>query len=542
MANRNLDFSPDVMNVVAEQPSDMASAIAGVGANLAQDSAKAKMLAANAQLQTEFKQLDAQFRLKYADDPTNEDGMKELGELRQTAIAKYGDGIPLLFQRQWNQQSGDLALQSSLSNEVWGAEQMRVNTVKNINDSINTYLSSASVDGMAFGQDNKAVLSGSMNFLDARGRLEQTGAPIIGEQKTRELLSNFDSDYVKTFVAGVVETNPQKAIDLMDQPEIRDSFTKPEDYFKFKAATEQRARAVYKNERDGGALRTMNSSNQVLAQGGKMNWTQLQTADLTEEARTYFEGLNGFRGTGKRGGFTPEDKAGYELAIYDAVANLQKDKDMDPQSVRVVQDAIYRGMNVGAITQAQGQNYISQIVQPLIAKKEEAMSQYSDDSWLSDDVGFGGIQEFYDKNVHRATDGMAKGDATAIEASNKVNKANLYDYYMGAIQARANAAGVPVGDIQRLPKTQRNKIYSEAQSEAQTMFLRDKHPALRTMPDVPNFVYSNGKLIQGAAGPRNVTADKTATPTFKLQKDTDTGDIYRVYSNGQKELVNKGAK
>ena len=157
-------------------------------------------------------------------------------------------------------------------------------------------------------------------------------------------------------------------------------------------------------------------------------------------------------------------------------------------------------------------------------------------------IGFDGIQEFYENNIARNTDDLNADTARAVKAGNKVNKANLYDYYFGALKARASAAGVPVADIPRLPRIQREKIYSEAQAAAQTSFMKQRHPALRTMPDVPNFVYSNGQLIQGVVGPRDLKAVKTAQPTFKLQKDDSTGDIYRVYPNGQKELAKKGAK
>jgi hypothetical protein len=435
-----------------------------------------------------------------------------------------------------------MALQSSLQNDLWGVDQQRTNVVKNINDSRMTYLTSAQTDGEAYGHNDKAVLSGSLNFLDARGRLEQVGMPVIGEQKTGELLNDFDSDYVKMFVSGVVQSNPEKGLQLLDKPEIRDTFKNPEEWDKFRTSTESRAKAVYKNQIDGGALASIKRSNELLRGGGGMTYAQLQDEDLTPEAREYFEGLNGFRGTGKRGGFTPEDKAGYELAIFDAVSRLQTDKNMDPTSVRVVQDAIYKGMNTGAITQGQGQEYISQIVEPLVAKKEEAMKQYGDYKWFDDNIGFDGIQDFYDNNVARKTDDLPKDTARAVDAGNKVAKANLYDYYFGALSARAKSAGVPVADLPRLPKTQREKIYGESQTAAQTAFMKDRHPALRTMPDVPNFVYSNGQLIQGVVGPRDLKAIKTAQPTFKLQKDDANGDIYRVYPNGEKELARKGGK
>lgn len=537
MATRNLNFTPEVQNVVAEAPDRTLEAIASVGADLADQAAKSRMLAASANVQTEFKKLDADFRLQSADDPTNPEALKGLGEKRQQVIDTYGESIPLLYRRQWNQDAGELALQSSLNNDLWGVEQQRTNVVKNINDSISTYLTSAQSDGMAFGKDSKAVLSNTMNFLDARGRLEEVATPVIGPQKTREQLEHFDSDYVKTFVSGVVEANPQKALELLDKPEIRDTFKKPDEYIKFKEATERRAKYVAHNNEQAAHLAPMKESNAALANGGKMGYSQIQQANLTPAAKEYFEALNGFAPHGRRGGYTPEDKAGYELAITDAVQKLHKDEHMDAQSVRVVQDAIYKGMNAGAISQTQGQELITQIVDPLIANKEQAMSQYGSDSWFTDAVGFDGVQEFYDNNVAKPTSGMSKSERVAAEAANKVNKANLYDYYMGALTARAKAAGTTVVGLGALPKSQRQKIYATAQTDAQTMFVKDKVPALRTLPDTPNFVLDNGQMIQGVAGPRNVKADLSAPPKFRLQKNKKTGETRRVYPDGRVEMV-----
>ena len=153
MAQRNLDFSPDVTNVVPEAVDKTLSVVSAIGANIAEQSAKSKILAANAQVQSEFKKLDANFRLQYADDPTNADGLKALSEQRQEIIKSYGEGIPLLWKRQWSTDAGDLALQSSIGNDLWAAEQQRVNVVKNFNTAKDTYLTSAQADGMAFGKD-----------------------------------------------------------------------------------------------------------------------------------------------------------------------------------------------------------------------------------------------------------------------------------------------------------------------------------------------------------------------------------------------------
>lgn len=69
------------------------------------------------------------------------------------------------------------------------------------------------------------------------------------------------------------------------------------------------------------------------------------------------------------------------------------------------------------------------------------------------------------------------------------------------------------------------------------MFLKDRHPALRTLPDTPNFVYTaDGALVQGLAGKRDVPVTGTAKGEFRVMRDKkDHNKQYRVYKDGRIE-------
>lgn len=230
MANRDLNFSPEVNNVVADQTTnlDLATSVAGIGAKIAEQSAQSKLLANTAKAHVAFKELDTQFRLKYADDPTNPEGLKELKESRAAIADSLGENIPLLYGRQWQDKTIELGTQSDVSNELWAGHQQRINTVNNVNGSIKTYLDSANKDGQTFGASDATDLSGAMNFLTSRQQLEEFGTPTIGTTKTGELLKNYNKDYVKSFLSGVAETSPAKATELMSSPEISQHFTTAE--------------------------------------------------------------------------------------------------------------------------------------------------------------------------------------------------------------------------------------------------------------------------------------------------------------------------
>lgn len=230
MAQRDLNFTPNVNEVVADKTTalDLPAEVAQIGATIADQSAQSKLLAQTAQAHVAFKQLDTEFRLKYADDPTNADGLKDLAEKRASIADDLGSNIPLLYGRQWQNKTIELGTQSDVSNELWAGNQQRINTVQNVNGAIKTYLDSANKDGATFGASDATDLSGAMNFLTSRAQIEQFGTPTLGAPKTGELLKSYNKDYVKSFLSGVAETSPAKATELINSPEINQHFTTEE--------------------------------------------------------------------------------------------------------------------------------------------------------------------------------------------------------------------------------------------------------------------------------------------------------------------------
>lgn len=542
MADRNLNFSPRVNSFVPENvEGGVLETVAQIGNGIAEVSTQGKLMAATAKASAGLKNLDSQYRLQWAHDPTNEEGLAELKEKRSQLIDEIGKGVPLIGSRTWQDKATQLSLQSDASNEVWGQEQKVVNTVNDVNDSIQTYLGNAVLDGQAYGKNGSAELSSALGYMDAVKDLQTFGMPILGQQKMGDLLKGFQGDYIKTFVTGVVESNPSKALQLLDNNDIKQHIP-PEQYIKFRSAVENRAKHVMRMQGEAQVLTGLKTENNLLARGGQANYTDLQQTKMSEPAREYFESLNGFRGSGKRGGFTPEDKAGFQMAIFDSVTKLSKDPNIDAQSVRVVQDAVYKAMNAGAITQDQGLGYVKQILDPMIAKKEKTMATFGKNTWGGDDIGFDGIQEFYDANVRKPIEGLSKDELRSVQVSNRVNKANLYDYYWGALEKAASSMNKTVAELGSLPQEDRMRIYSAAQTSAQATYLRTRYPALRTLPDTPNMVLDLTGMVQGVLGERNLKPQAKVASPFKLQHNPKTGQYRRVYADGRTEAVDGPGK
>lgn len=540
MAERNLNFNRDVTNVVPEiQDTGMLDAVAEVAGNIANSSAQSKVLEATSQAQIAFKKLDQDFRIKYEGDPENPEAIKELSAARQAEIEKLGEGIPTFYTRQWADNARKLTESSTQSNGLWAVEQNYKNLVTNIENSRKNYLELASVQGQEYGQSQSNDASVLLNYNAAYQTMKEFAQENLSPSQAEKILEDFGSDYLKMTISGVAVTNPSKASKLLQDPLVVKTLgADAEQFVKFKSAIESRAKRYEHSLGQQKVVQSTRAAHAPLVQkNGRMSYAEFASADLSPAAKEYYGNLNGFTGSGVRGGMTKEDKAKYRLAVVDSVTKLTKEEEMDAGSVRVVQDAIFKAMDKGAMSQTEGMTYVNQIIEPLLAKKEATLDDFGVNKWFSDDIGFDGIKDYFDKNIKRDTSALKGTAKSQTEAANKIDQANLYDYYSAALGAQAQQMGITVAEIANIPdKGKREAIYSKAQSEAQRIYMQEKHPQLRTLPDIPNFVYNaNGELVQGMAGKRNVQPVGSAKAPFKLHRHKKTGELYRVYPDGKIE-------
>lgn len=226
MADRNLNFSPDVTNVTPELPDNsIISGVSAIAENIAEQSATTKALAATAATQVKFRQLDSEFRLQYASDPTNALGLKNLTASRQAFVNENAQNVPAMTQRAYTDKAIELGQASDASNTLWTTHQQVRNTVNNMQSARVTYLNEANNSGRDFATSGNVDLSSALNYLGANQSIQEFANPVLGADKTAAFLKTFNSDYVKSFVAGVAEISPKQAAALLDDPNIKDHFS-----------------------------------------------------------------------------------------------------------------------------------------------------------------------------------------------------------------------------------------------------------------------------------------------------------------------------
>ena len=227
MANRPDNFDANVTNVTPLQDptTTIANAVGDVAAQAAQMSAAGKALSATAATQTQFRQLDSQFRLANADDPTNPAAVAKLQADRQAIVDSQSANVPAIAQRDFTNKSIELGVQSDDLNAAWATKQQIRNGVNNLQTGRVTYLNEANQAGQAFAQDPDADVATALNYKQALASMHQFADPVLGSDKTGAFLKEFNTDYVKSFVVGVAQSDPKRAAGLLQDPNIAQNFT-----------------------------------------------------------------------------------------------------------------------------------------------------------------------------------------------------------------------------------------------------------------------------------------------------------------------------
>jgi hypothetical protein len=227
MADRNLNFDPTVTNVTPEQ--DQTTALADAAGQVAEQaatmSAAGKALSATAATQSQFRQLDSQYRLQNADDPTNPVALQNLQQARQKIVDAQSANVPAIAMRDFTNKTVELGTQSDDLNAAWATKQQIRNGVSNLQTGRVTYLNEANVAGQAFAQDPDADLQSALNYQQAMSSMHQFADPVLGSDKTGAFLKDFNADYAKSFVAGVAQSDPVRAAQLLQDPAIAQHFT-----------------------------------------------------------------------------------------------------------------------------------------------------------------------------------------------------------------------------------------------------------------------------------------------------------------------------
>ena len=169
----------------------------------------------------ELDNLNNQYRLDNQGKPDNPEAKLKLQQDMRNVLNKYGADIDPIAKLDWERSANKLTSGYEIANNDWAFRQRAENAKLDVAENINANLSLAKSAGMR-GDIGSAVA----DYANSYNQLYSYAAKNMGETDARQLLSDYEEQYMQSYINGLASVNPQAALEALKQPEIAASFKK----------------------------------------------------------------------------------------------------------------------------------------------------------------------------------------------------------------------------------------------------------------------------------------------------------------------------
>ena len=483
----------------------------------------------------EIDNLNNQWRMANQANPDNPEAKMQLQSDIQDVLNRYGEGIDPSAKMKWNIAANKLSSAYELANNQWSFQQRAENAKLDVAENINLNYQKA----YSFGQ--------SSNYIDAlaelgisRKQLENFGLSSLGSTETKKLLLDYNKEYLQHFIAGQMMNDPEGAISVLEDEQVKNFLSEKEvdnlkgfALSKFETAKRMRRYSNIARDIKNGAKMLNNSVN------GGLSLEQIQAgmpANASDDYKSLIYSLNGF--SDKKGSkITDDQKSQYLLDIYGQVSQLLGNKDAKPEDFENLQENLYKGMSVSAISKKEGLDVLNKIYTPLQESWASRISPYSEDNWFTPDHGAELVKSFIEKNYVS----KPKGKKSSVEWKNAdtANKKAMVDgyrvYYNYLHEAAIKNNYSSIADILTEDDVvKKNKVLDEAANNTIINFNQKRFEKLKNidLEKQPNAVLSNSSIT---ANSNSLNNSKLGTPISSQIKQVriNGGKYYGRTANGE---------
>lgn len=492
MARRDLSTYRQVTEQIASAPDSIKAQAAQTGQRIILDSEQAKVAKATSAAQLEINDLTAKYQVKWGDDPNSETGLEEFKSDRQAILDKYGSNISPLVRNQWDATGRQLLERSDLGYQAWQLKQSMVNTKRFIEGAHDDYLQQAYLSGQAYANNPTDMSETLLAAETARSEMAKAVEGKVSAGEFEHQMRKFDGQYIKSMISGVAETNPVMALTLADSDMVKEKLDGDAEFVKFKDAIENRAIQFREIDTRREILGALKSENELFMSGRKLSYAELDrvTSNMSEDARKYFFKQYGYSSNGESGQpsvkLDKTQQALYKGELVNSIRDLSMQEEVKIEDVMDLQDAVYKGINNGSLSEKEAMTMVTSMLNPLIESRGQEVEALSSNPFFSENVGFDGLESYYDSNVRISGEDEDDPDsglgATSL-ALNAANKAQMYEFYLSSLDEEINKRGLTIADLPNLEDNY--EVYKKAQDSAIAKFRSKASPALTLMPFIP---------------------------------------------------------
>lgn len=252
MAQRQL-AERQITNIVAtdDRRAEMfatGAKIADAGLQLKQKQDQANMNNFAAQSNLEIMKITNDWRIENESNPTDPKALDTLHQKYDSVLGQYDDKVGFLSRGDWGAVKNKIKTGYQEQNLTWGLKQSVKNAETSINTAIKTNLQMAS----EFGRTGDITQARS-HFSDASAGLNVFADGVLGDETKTELTKDFKADYIKSFLVGQAEVNPDGALAMLENKEVRADIGDEKDILSIKAFASKQKKIM--TQRDATAER-----------------------------------------------------------------------------------------------------------------------------------------------------------------------------------------------------------------------------------------------------------------------------------------------
>ena len=208
----------DLYNQIGRTAEKLGTTISGLAkeANDKKDLATMNESMSEANIQAmEFTQ---KWRVDNEADPRNPQAIAEYKQGIKDIYSQYSEGISIQNRPKWAEVSSKLWGKNAENNMAWAYKQEVVNAENSINKSKANNIEVAGQLGSIGDVEGALDL-----YKDSRAGLYAFGEGIFSEQKLTKMLDDYESEYMESVLGGMLESNPQRAKEFLNDPRVKES-------------------------------------------------------------------------------------------------------------------------------------------------------------------------------------------------------------------------------------------------------------------------------------------------------------------------------
>lgn len=466
----------------AVDSSSLYNNISKVAFSVAEEGIKMKSAEVIANTQGQLRQLRNEVFTNNAQDPAKAAQLYKAA--RNQLIENSVQQVSPVVQRRIRADFQGLTQRDDVGVDEWAIKQNTTNIVTGLRNIVNQSVAGAYEEGKMYASEDGVASFALTNLMEAESLVYNSSKSVQGDESAQELTSAFRGDYLKSFLSGVGETNPVKALEMLGMPEVSGSLDL-KDREKLKKAFEGRAINISQINAEKEIIGFV-KQNAMAISGQAMPLMELedliQRQGLSDLARSAFLRANGYSAE-KPEPLSKVDRLRGRDSLTIEMAKFLANKDRTLEDFRTAQVRVAEALASGVITSAEAKKYNDEYITSFAKILEEEMGGYHSQIPKDADVANTSmIDEFYEQQVgykkssflwfDTSSDAFKKfsdEDANILRSTVKVR---LYEPYLKALEEQARARNTTVGGLARLPEQDRLEVQNSAFRYAKTEYLR----------------------------------------------------------------------